>query len=122
MRLWLAVAVFLALGCRADPADDRLARTFLERVRTRDPSGAELLDPSGRVTWSSLSEMALYFPPGAPDAVNLVEREWATDKYGDFRKLTYRVERGRNVVLMEVWIVDVEGHRLVNSFQIRPPE
>ena len=122
-RFVAALSLPLGLGCRADPADDRFARSVLEKLRAGDSTAVALLQPNTPISqegWASIRPVAEGLSRFDTDSLALVEWESGTDAQGKYRKLTYRVGSGARARHVEVWLVSGSSKTYVNTIRIAP--
>jgi hypothetical protein len=102
------------------PQDDSLARSFLENVRTKNPAGAEQIQPSSDInaaTWDKVSPFEKWLPQRRSD-IKLIHWDFLSDRTGPSRKLTYSVSDSTDSARVQLWLVDQGGKSYVNTFRI----
>jgi len=120
--LFAAATAIAGTGCRADPADDLFARTFIDRLIARDSAGFAQLQPESSIDrggWQPLlTGVAAHLPPTQPDSVRLIEWERGNDDQGPYRKLIYEVSHGSKHSRVELWLVTTNALTYVNTIRI----
>lgn len=129
---WLANVAILMVGCSqeaflnkiAPPAQQEIARGYIEKLRNRDFTVIEkVMDPSiaGQLEGGVLAKMADLFPKGEPTSAKLVgANRFSTDKDGTTLNLTYEFQFGDRFLLTNVATKTKEGVETIVGFRVQP--
>jgi hypothetical protein len=130
--LTLAFLGFLATACSqedimrkiAPPAQQEIARNYIEQLRNRDFYSIEkAADPSIAAEFGggTLDKMADIIPKGAPTSVKLVgANQFSSEKVGTTVNLTYEFQFGDQFLLINVARKMKDGVETIIGFRVQP--
>jgi hypothetical protein len=130
--LTLAFFGFLATACSqedilrkiATPAQQDIARAYIEKVRNRDFADIEkAADPriAADLQGGTLDKMAALIPAGAPTSVKLVgANEFSSKQAGTTLNLTYEFQFGDKFILINVARKTKDGVDTIIGLRVQP--
>ena len=117
---FLPLTLAVLAACGVDAPTDAFARRILHQLRTQDSTLTRDLDPRSsiaRVPWAELRTTAAYFPDSTVAPV-LVDRERGTaPDIGRYDRLTYFLGHTPDSSVAELWIVERDGRRYLNTLR-----